>query len=152
MKKITKVMMMRLVFTFLFLLGTVAAQDRPAATPGTVVPEIDAEMGDCTADFRVTDTKQQPLYNAKLSTQIKHGFGGFRKLDLEVSTNQDGQARFVGLPPKPREPLAVHADYDGRGTVVIVSPIQKCHGSYNAIVTDRPVKTDKDEESEEAKK
>jgi hypothetical protein len=136
-------------FIFVCFLGVMLlAQDRPVPKHDSPVPEIDAEMGDCTADFRVTDSKMQPLYKAKLSTQIKYGFGGFRKLDLEVSTNVDGQARFVGLPPKTREPLAITADLDGRSTVVIVSPIQNCHGSYNAIVTDRPVKTDENEDSD----
>lgn len=140
-----------LLFILLLLLGSVGAQNEPKSAPehGNAVPAIDAEMGDCTADFRVTDTKQRPLYRAKLSTQIRHGFGGFRKLDLEVSTNVDGEARFIGLPEKTREPLAVTADYEGRSTTVIVSPIQKCHGTYNAIVTDRPVKTGNNEESDE---
>jgi hypothetical protein len=146
-------MLMRFSIVPLLLLATLVAQNKPATnTPTPTVPAIDAEMGDCTAEFRVTDSKQRPLSNAKLSTQIKYGFGGFRRLDLEVFTNQDGEARFVGLPPKTREPLAIHADYNGRATVVIVSPIQKCHGSYNAIVTDRPVKADEDEPSEESEK
>jgi hypothetical protein len=132
-------------------LNALFAQKDPKVPPRQEgsVPEINAEMGDCTADFRVTDTRQQPIYRAKLRTQIKYGFAGFRKLDLEIETNVDGEARLVGLPPKTREPLAVHADYNGRGTVVIVSPIQKCHGSYNAVITDRPVKTDEDNEPDE---
>lgn len=140
-------------FSIPILLGAalLVAQQAPTPSQASInpIPEIDAELGECTADFYVTDTKMNPLYDAKITTQIKHGFGGFRKLDLEVATNVDGKARVVGLPGKPSEPLTFTADYQGRGTVLLVEPREECHGTFNAIVTDRPVKAWQDEDDEE---
>jgi hypothetical protein len=138
----------------LILLGAalLVAQQAPApsSAPNNPIPEIDAEMGDCSADFYVTDTKMNPLYDAKISTQLKHGLIGIWKTDLEVATNVDGKARVVGLPEKPRGPLTFTADYQGRATVLIVEPREKCHGTFNAIVTDRPVKAKDDKDDEDA--
>lgn len=115
----------------------------PSASP---VPVISGDLGECTADFVVTGTKFHPLYNAKLEVEIRYGFGGFRRTTLEIYTNVDGKARVEGLPSSVKRPLAFTASYEGRKTVVIVDPEQNCHGSYKAIVTDRPVKTTEDEE------
>lgn len=91
-------------------------------------------------------TKRKPLYKAKIETLIKYGFGGFHRLTLELYTDVDGRARFEGLPERPRQPLAFEVTYEGRSTTVIVHPVQKCHGSYEAIVTDKPVETGNDKE------
>jgi hypothetical protein len=110
------------------------------------VPVISGDLGDCTADFTVTGTKYHPIYNAKLEVEIRYGFGGFRRTTLEIYTNVDGKARVEGLPASSKRPLAFTASFEGRKTVVIVDPEQNCHGTYKAVVTDRPVKTDEDEE------
>lgn len=110
------------------------------------VPVISGDLGECTADFTVTGTKLHPLYNAKLEVEIRYGFGGFRRTTLEIYTNIDGKARVEGLPERSKRPLAFTASYEGRKTVVLVDPEQNCHGTYAAVVTDRPVKTDEDEE------
>ncbi|HET9696400.1 MAG TPA: hypothetical protein VFP40_06000 [Terriglobales bacterium] len=110
------------------------------------VPVISADMGQCSADITVMSTKRKPLYKAKIETLIKYGFGGFHRLTLELYTDVDGRARFEGLPERPRQPLAFEVTYEGRSTTVIVHPVQKCHGSYEAIVTDKPVETGNDKE------
>jgi hypothetical protein len=113
--------------------------------PGQV-PVISADLGDCSAEIHVTGSKLHPLYKAKIETEIKYGFGGFHRLSLEIYTDVNGRARFEGLPERPRQPLSFEVTYEGRKTAVIVHPIQQCHGTYEAIVTDQPVKNDEDSE------
>ena len=62
------------------------------------IPAVDAGLGDCSADFIITGTDNKPVYTAKVSTRVTYGFLNSHKLDLEVSTNIDGKARFTGLP------------------------------------------------------
>ena len=69
------------------------------------VPVIDAGMGSCTADITVMDSGHHAIYKANISTRIRSGFAGVKKLDLEVGTNVDGKARFTGLPERPRDVL-----------------------------------------------
>jgi hypothetical protein len=134
---------------FAFLLGcllvvSAVAEDKPksdAKTPNPI-PVISGDLGECTADFTVTGTKLHPIYGAKLEVEIRYGFAGFRRTNLEIYTNVDGKARVEGLPERSKNPLSFTASFEGRKTVVIVDPEQKCHGDYQAIVTDRPVKTD----------
>lgn len=134
----------------LFALSALAqSQPQPAPKPENKIPVISADLGDCSADITVTGSKLHPLYKAKIASEIRYGFGGFHRMNLEIYTNTDGQARVEGLPERPRQPLAFVVTYDGRSTTVIVHPIEKCHGSYQAIVTDKPVNTDEDEDSEQ---
>jgi len=135
-----------LVLTFpLLALSQSSPQAAKASNP---VPVISGDLGECTADFTVTGTKFHPLYNAKLEVEIRYGFGGFRRTSLEIYTNVDGKARVTGLPERSKRPLAFTASYEGRKTVVIVDPEQKCHGAYQAVVTDRPVKNDQEADDE----
>ena len=114
---------------------------KASTQPASPVPVISGDLGDCSADFTVTGTKYHPLYNAKLSVEIRYGFAGVRRTTLEIYTNYEGRARVEGLPASAKKPLAFTASFEGRKTVVIVDPEQNCHGSYQAIVTDRPVKS-----------
>jgi hypothetical protein len=120
------------------------SQDKPK--PENPIPVISGDLGGCTADFTVTGTKMKPIYGAKLEVELRYGFGGFHRTSLEIYTNVDGKARVEGLPERSKRPLAFTASYQGRKTVVIVDPEEKCHGAYPAIVTDQPVKTDEDSE------
>jgi len=117
----------------------VSAQDsKTPAAPPNQVPVISGDLGECTADLRVTDVKDKSIYNAKISVEIKYGFGGFHRSTLEAYTNVDGKARFEGLPRKSRGPLAFTANFEGRTTTVIVEPRDNCHGSYTAILPNQP--------------
>jgi len=92
------------------LVLTLAAIAAPAQTPEPhSVPSIDAGIGSCTADFTITDSASKPLYNAKINVRIAYGTWSIRKLDLEVSTNVDGKARFTGLPNKLKRNLFFEA-------------------------------------------
>src|SRR5262252_8786123 len=69
------------------------------------IPAVDAGIGQCTADFTLTDTDNKPIYAAKVKVHITYGFASARKLDLEVGTNVDGKARFSGLPNRVKRGL-----------------------------------------------
>jgi hypothetical protein len=97
-----------------------AAQDNKATDAKTAathaVPVIDGAIGTCSAGFTVTDDAAAPVYDAKIRVHIAYGFMYVRKMDLEVSTNIDGKARFDGLPARTKAGLnfqASNADREG---------------------------------------
>lgn len=145
--------MFRGCFSFLFLAlfgGLALAQDQPKPQPvPSEIPKINGDLGECTADLRVTDVKNKPISNAKISLEIKYGFGGFHRSTLEIYTNTDGKARFEGLPRKSRGPLAFTASYQGRSTTVIDEPRDTCHGSFTAILPNEPLKTDESDSGDQ---
>jgi|tagenome__1003787_1003787.scaffolds.fasta_scaffold19515602_1 hypothetical protein len=130
--------------TLLILLASAIGQ----AQQLNKIPVISGDLGECTADLSVTDVKDKPIYNAKIELEIKYGFGGLRKSDLEIYTNVDGKARFEGLPRKSRGPLAFTASFEGRSTTVMVEPRDNCHGTYTAILPNRPLPSQKEDESD----
>lgn len=133
--------MWRCLLILLMFTLPVVAQDDPDKRND--VPVINGDVGPCTADFTVTNTNSKPLYKAKITVAIKHGFGGFRRTSLEIYTNVDGKARFEGLPAKSKAPLSFDVSYEGRATSVVVDTEAKCEGSYTAMVTDKVVEPDK---------
>src|SRR3954462_1904052 len=93
-----------LAFLLLFV-APAFAQKQPKVDPSTDVPVISADIGQCTADFRVVDVNQNPIYSARIALDIKRGFVGMRRTSLEIFTNFDGKARFTGLPNYSKHPL-----------------------------------------------
>ena len=128
----------------IFLILLIAAGVSAAAQAGTnEVPVIDAAMGSCTADITVMDSGHHPIYKANISTRIRSGFAGVKKLDLEVGTNVDGKARFTGLPERPRDVLQFTADYEGRSNIVLLDSQKDCHATLSVFLPDKPVAVDK---------
>jgi hypothetical protein len=93
-------------FLFFLSLSTLTLAQTP--DPHSV-PALDAGIGSCSADFTVTDSAGAPVYNAKIKVHFAYGTWSIRKLDLEVSTNTDGKARFTGLPNKLKRELTFEA-------------------------------------------
>jgi hypothetical protein len=127
-----------LVFLFVAMIPAARAQ-----TGTNEVPVIDAGMGSCTADLTVMDSAHHAIYKANISTRIRSGFAGMKKLDLEVGTNVDGRARFTGLPERPRDLLQFTADYQGRSNTVTLDPQKDCHAAVSAFLPDKPVSVEK---------
>src|SRR5579862_352462 len=98
-------------FLFSLLLITAALAQTP--DPHSV-PVVDAGVGQCSADFTITDTDNKPIYAAKVKVHISYGFAGARKLDLEVGTNVDGKARFTTLPDRLKHGLFFEASVGER--------------------------------------
>src|ERR1700681_1133388 len=61
-----------------------SAQSGTAAVPPT---EISADLGTGSALITVTGMDSKPVYNAKITTRIRYGVMGSKKLDLETYTS-----------------------------------------------------------------
>jgi hypothetical protein len=102
---------------FALALSTAALAQTPDPK---AVPVLDGAAGPCSADFTITNASGAPVYAAKVKVHIAYRFAGFHKLDLELSTNADGKARFTGLPDRVKRPLTFYAsegDSTGEATV-----------------------------------
>jgi hypothetical protein len=44
------------------------------------------------------DGSDEPVYAVTIRVRVSYGFLGVRRVDLEIGTNGEGKARFVGLP------------------------------------------------------
>jgi hypothetical protein len=117
-------------FAAIFLLSASAlAQSSNTPDPHSV-PSIDGGVGPCTADFTVTDANGTPLYEAKIKVHIAYGFGSFHKLDLEVSTNVDGKARFTGIPERLKHGLYFHGYQGDLQGEVFDDPANTCKAQF----------------------
>jgi hypothetical protein len=129
--------------TILVILLLTAYLSAGALAGTNEVPVIDAGMGSCTADIAVMDSGHHAIYKANISTRIRSGFAGLKKLDLEVGTNIDGEARFTGLPERPRDVLQFTADYEGRSNAVLLDSQKDCHAKLSVFLPDKPIAANK---------
>jgi len=114
----------------ILLPSSVAAQ---APDPRSI-PVIDGGLGACTADFTVTDAGSKPIYLAKIKVHIAYGFMSTRKLDLEVATNVDGKARFIGLPDRVKRGLFFEASEADRTGNVFDDPSKTCQAQFTVTL------------------
>ena len=113
------------------LLALILAATSLAQTPDPKsIPVIDGGIGPCTADFTITDTDNKPVYLAKIKVHIAYGFMSAHKLDLEVSTNVDGKARFTGLPDRVKRGLFFEASEGDRTGNAFDDPTQTCQAQF----------------------
>jgi hypothetical protein len=104
--------------------GTSAAADAKA------IPSIDGGIGPCSADFTITDAAGAPVYAAKISVHIAYGLMNVRKLDLELGTNADGKARFIGLPDRLKHGIYFHASEGDRSGEAFDDPTNTCKTEF----------------------
>jgi len=104
------------------------------------IPAVDAGIGQCTADFTITDADNKPIYAAKVKVHIAYGFASARKLDLEVGTNVDGKARFTSLPDRVQKGLFFEASEGDRTGNAFVDPSKTCQ-SQLTIALHKPTTT-----------
>lgn len=105
------------------ILSTAALAQKPDPKS---IPIIDGGIGPCTADFTITDADNKPVYLAKIKVHIAYGFMSAHKLDLEVSTNVDGKARFTGLPDRVKRGLFFEASEGDRSGNAFDDPAKTC--------------------------
>ena len=121
------------------LLALVLTAPALAQTPDPKsIPVIDGGLGPCTADFTITDTDSKPIYLAKIKVHIAYGFMSTRKLDLEVSTNVEGKARFTGLPDRTKRGLFFEANEGDRAGNAFNDPSKTCQAQF-AIALRKPL-------------
>jgi hypothetical protein len=109
-----------------------------ASQQSVPVPQVNANLGPCTVDFTVSEKANQPLFNAEISVKIAYGFMGVKKMDLKVGTNNEGKARFVGLPERVRRPpLEFVVRAKGLTKTVNYWPSVKCQARYSVVMDGR---------------
>ena len=121
-----------MILTTFALLALIAQQ--PAAPPPVDVPVLKAGLGNCSADFTVTDAEGKPVYLATIHVRLRYGFMSLKRMDLEVGTNSDGKARVEGLPAKAR-PLNYDIVKDSTRRIVTQDLSTVCSGSYSVALT-----------------
>jgi hypothetical protein len=102
------------------------------------VPVIDGGLGPCSADFTITDATGAPIYAAKINVHIAYGFMSARKLDLEVGTNADGKARFIGLPDRLKHGLYFYASEGDRAGESFDDPAITCKAQFTVVLRKKP--------------
>jgi hypothetical protein len=104
------------------------AQSGTAAVPPT---EISADLGSCSALITVTGADSKPVYNAKVTTHIRYGFMGVKKLDLETYTSAAGQVKIVKLPEVPKKPMFIYISKDEKLGSVEFDPDVRCRATFD---------------------
>lgn len=123
---------------FLLSFGAAQAQSNPQ-TPSQLaqdVPVIDGGAGPCSLQLTVTTGDSKPVYAAMIKVRIAYRFGGFHRLDLQASTNVNGQARFTGLPSRVRHPpLEFQASKDDLVGTASYDPSDQCQASHDIVLS-----------------
>ena len=102
------------------------------------VAEVDAGLGPCTADFVITEEDGKPVYAANIRVHITYGFMSLHKFDLQVGTNADGKARFIGLPENSRQGLFFHASESDREGSAFDNPSKTCKAQFTVVLRKKP--------------
>lgn len=118
-----------------------AQQPEQKPDPKTIA-EVDAGLGPCAADFTITDDAGAPIYAANVRVHIAYGFMNLHKFDLQVGTNADGKARFIGLPANSKQGLFFRA-YQGDGPAyregsAFDNPSNTCKAQFTIVLRNKP--------------
>lgn len=105
-----------------------------AADDSKTIATVDAGLGSCTADFTINDDAGKPVYAANIRVHITYGFGGFHKFDLQVGTNANGQARFIGLPEHSKQGLFFRATEGDREGTAFDDPANTCKAQFTVVL------------------
>ena len=104
-----------------------------AQNTGVPVPptEISADLGTCSALVTVTGADSKPIYSAKVSTRIRYGLMGVKKLDLETFTSAGGQVKIVSLPEVAKKPVYIYITKEKMSETVEFKPEVRCHATFD---------------------
>jgi len=114
-----------------------AFSQTPAPDP-KAVPVIDGGIGACTADFTVNDPDGKPVYAATIKVHIEYGFMYLHKLDLQVGTNNDGKARFTGLPDRTKHGLFFEASSADLSAEAFDDSATTCKTQFTVTLRKKP--------------
>jgi hypothetical protein len=93
--------------------------------------ELSAGLGDCSALITVTDAAGKPIFNAKVSTRLRYGFLGAKKMDLEAFSSAGGQVNFTHLPEKLKRPATIDISKGDKTQSVDFDPRTHCQAAFN---------------------
>lgn len=106
-----------------------AGMAQSATSP--VTAQISADLGSCSATIHVTGTDSKPLYAAKVTTRIRYGAFGVKRLDLEAFTGADGQVKLTHLPEVLKKPMYIHVSKDNKDEMVEFKPSERCEATFD---------------------
>jgi hypothetical protein len=129
-----KSFVMRPAVCVVLLCAFVSAQTGAAPKEQQPVPSIDGALGPCSVEFTVKNADQTPAPGAKIHVHIAYGFLGVRRLDLEVTTNTEGKARFEGLPSNLKKGLLFDATKGNREGTAFFDPGKSCEGQHTLVL------------------
>jgi hypothetical protein len=119
----------------LLLFGCIALDAQSGIAPSgeaAVSPtEISADLGACSALITVTGADSKPVYNAKVTTRIRYGLMGAKKLDLETFTSAKGQVKIARLPELPKKPIFIYISKDDKLETVEFKPDVHCIATFD---------------------
>ena len=101
------------------------------------VPSIDAEAGPCSVEMTVMDGSDEPVCAATIRVRVSYGFLGVRRVDLEIATNAEGKAKFVGLPQDGERILYFRATKGRLKGVAVHSTGQNCEARHLIVLRPR---------------
>ena len=96
--------------------------------------EISADLGTCSALINVTGPDPKPIFNAKVTTRVRYGVMGLKKLDLETYTSADGQVKIVKLPEVPKKPIYIYISKDDKLETVEFKPDVHCRATFDVLL------------------
>jgi hypothetical protein len=131
-KSISQAILALAIFSLTASAHTVA-QATPKPDPKSIA-EVDAGLGPCTADFTITDDAGSPVYAANIRVHIAYGFMNLHKFDLQVGTNADGKARFIGLPETTKQGLFFRASEGDREGSAFDDPSKTCKTQFTIVL------------------
>lgn len=130
--------MRNLSLSVLALLSLVAVCPRLGSTQSAAAAvgptEISADMGSCSALITVTGTDSKPIYSAKVTTRIRYGVMGVKKLDLETYTSAGGQVKITNLPEELKKPMYIYIVKDDKQEIVEFKPELRCHAIFDVLL------------------
>ena len=98
------------------------------------VPTVDGELGSCSVEFTTIDGHGNPIGGASLRLHLTYGFAGIRRLDLEVTTNTDGKARFTGLPDNLKKGLFFRGSKEDKEGTAFYEPKKNCKAQHTMVL------------------
>jgi hypothetical protein len=113
------------------------------------MPVISADLGSCSVQFTVKDGSGKPVAGATLRVRIAYGFMGVRKLDLETSTNNEGKARFEGMPGNLKKALFFHASKDKLAGTAFYDAAKNCAAEHTIVMLPKRDESDSDSSGEQ---
>jgi len=120
--------------TFLVLLATGFGQSAAKSAQPQPVPAVDGELGACSVEFTTIDGNGNPIAGATVRLHLAYGFAGVRRLDLEVTTNTEGKARFTGLPDNLKKGLFFRGSKDDMEGTAFYEPKKNCKAQHTMVL------------------
>jgi hypothetical protein len=89
--------------------------------------------GSCSADFTVKDAAGNPVTAAVVHVNVRYGFAGVKRADLQVETSPAGKVRIEGLPDKAR-PMTYDVTKDQLKSEVSQDVSKTCHATFDVTL------------------